>query len=136
MPESPYPMILVEEALAIIDREVKPLPTVTMSFNEALGLVLAEDIVADEPMPPFPAASVDGFAVIAADGSQTRRIVGDQMAGYLAGLPTDRRPGPKPPVGRKSCASCWKAKSRCQLRHRRSSCLRRRSRPSRSSLLH
>jgi molybdenum cofactor synthesis domain-containing protein len=57
-----------------------------MPFDHALGLVLAEDIFADEPMPPFAAASVDGFAVIAADGSGPRRIVGDQMAGYVAGV--------------------------------------------------
>jgi molybdenum cofactor synthesis domain-containing protein len=79
-------MILIEEALAIVEREVQPLPAVTMPFDQALGLILAEDIFAVEPMPPFPAASVDGFAVIAADGPGSRRIVGDQMAGYVAGL--------------------------------------------------
>ncbi|MBE7555076.1 MAG: molybdopterin molybdotransferase MoeA [Anaerolineales bacterium] len=84
MPESPYPMILIEEALALIERNVQLLPAVTMPFDQALGLVLAEDIFAAEPMPPFPAASVDGFAVIAADSSGPRRIVGDQMAGYMA----------------------------------------------------
>jgi molybdenum cofactor synthesis domain-containing protein len=86
MPESPYPMISVEAALAIIEREIHSLPALALPFNEALGLVLAEDVVAGEPMPPFPAASVDGFAVIAADGSGPRRIVGDQMAGYIAGV--------------------------------------------------
>lgn len=86
MPESPYPLILVEEALAIIEREVQFTPIITLSFDQALGLVLAEDIFADEPMPPFTAASVDGFAVIAADGPGPRRIVGNQMAGYVAGM--------------------------------------------------
>lgn len=86
MPESPYPMILIEAALAIIEREVRPLPPIQLPFYEALGLVLAEDIFADEPMPPFAAASVDGFAVVAADGPGRRRIVGDQMAGYMAGV--------------------------------------------------
>jgi molybdopterin molybdotransferase len=86
MPESPYPMIPIEEALAIIQREVQPLPAVTMPFNQALGLVLAEDVFADEPMPPFAAASVDGFAVIAADGPGPRRIVGNQIAGHVAEL--------------------------------------------------
>lgn len=86
MPESPYPMLLVEEALALIEREVRPLAPVTSSFIDALGLVLAEDVLAVEPMPPFAAASVDGFAVIAADGPGLRRIVGDQMAGYVASL--------------------------------------------------
>lgn len=84
MPESPYPMISIEEALALVECNVPLLPAVTMPFDQALGMVLAEDIFAAEPMPPFPAASVDGFAVIAADGSGSRRIIGDQMAGYVA----------------------------------------------------
>ncbi|GIK43589.1 MAG: molybdopterin molybdenumtransferase MoeA [Chloroflexota bacterium] len=84
MPESPYPMILIEEALALIEHNVQLLPAVTLPFDQALGLVLAEDIFAAEPMPLFPAASVDGFAVIAGDGPGPRRIVGEQMAGYMA----------------------------------------------------
>ncbi|MBN1994204.1 MAG: molybdopterin molybdotransferase MoeA [Anaerolineae bacterium] len=84
MPESPYPMIPLEEALAIIQREIQTLPAITMPFHKALGLVLAEDIFADEPMPPFAAAGMDGFAVVAADGPGPRRIVGDQTAGYVA----------------------------------------------------
>jgi molybdenum cofactor synthesis domain-containing protein len=79
-------MIEIEEALAIIEREVRPLPAVRLAFAEAMDHVLAEDIYAAEPMPPFPAAAVDGFAVIAADGPGRRRIVGDQMAGYVAKL--------------------------------------------------
>ena len=83
--ESPYPMIPVSEALEIILKEVHPLPPQLRPFSEVLGLVLAEDIHAPAPMPPFPAATVDGFAVIAADEG-LRQIVGDQMAGYMAGL--------------------------------------------------
>lgn len=90
MPESPYPMILIEEALSLIEREVQPLPTVRFPFDQALGLVLAEDVLAGEPMPPFAAASVDGFAVVAADGPGLRRIVGDQMAGYVAEVRVER----------------------------------------------
>jgi molybdenum cofactor synthesis domain-containing protein len=86
MPESPYPMIEIAEALALIDEQVGPLPALVLPFAEALGLVLAEDVVADEPMPPFAAASVDGYAVVAADGPGWRQIVGDQMAGYVAEL--------------------------------------------------
>ncbi len=91
MPESPYPMISIDEALRLIQREVQLLPAIKLPFTEALDLVLAEDVFAGEPMPPFPAASVDGYAVIAADGPGWRQIVGDQMAGYVAGLQV--RPG-------------------------------------------
>lgn len=83
MPESPYPMIPVEEAIEIILREVHPLPPVRVSFVDALGQVLAEDVHATEPMPPFQAAAVDGYAVIVADSSSVRRLVGEQSAGYV-----------------------------------------------------
>jgi len=85
MPESPYPMIPVTEALAIVLREVAPLPPVDVSFLDAEGLVLAEDVRAAEPIPQFPTATVDGFAVRAAD-TGARRIVGAQMAGEFAAV--------------------------------------------------
>jgi molybdenum cofactor synthesis domain-containing protein len=76
-------MLSVEEAIDIVLREVHPLTPVRMPFTQALGLVLAEDVHASEPMPPFRAASVDGFAVVAADPSPVRRLVGEQVAGYM-----------------------------------------------------
>ncbi len=85
MPESPYPMLPVEEALSLVLQNVSALPPETASFDEALGLVLAEDIIAADSLPPFPASTVDGYAVPAAD-SGPRRIVGNQMAGYMADI--------------------------------------------------
>ncbi|MEM7031630.1 MAG: gephyrin-like molybdotransferase Glp [Chloroflexota bacterium] len=85
MRQSPYPMISVQEALDIIFEQVKPLSPTTKPFTELMGLVLAEDIYATEPMPPFPAATVDGYAVIAADEGK-RQVLGDQMAGYVADM--------------------------------------------------
>lgn len=79
-------MIPVEEAIDIILQAVHPLQPVCVSFNDALGLVLAEDVHAAEPMPPFRAASVDGYAVIATDPAPARRVVGDQSAGYINDL--------------------------------------------------
>lgn len=76
-------MIPVEEAIDLILQTVHPLPPVHMPFSDALGLVLAEDVHAAEPMPPFRAASVDGYAVIATDPAAVRRVVGDQLAGYV-----------------------------------------------------
>ncbi|MCB0191713.1 MAG: molybdopterin molybdotransferase MoeA [Anaerolineae bacterium] len=84
--ESPYPMISIEDALAIIQNAIQPLPSINIPFQTAPGYVLAEDVFANEPMPPFPASSVDGYAVVAADGPGKRRIVGDQAAGYMAGI--------------------------------------------------
>lgn len=83
MPESPYPMIPVADAIAIILKEVAPLPPVLLPFTQARGLVLAEDVFAPEPTPPFPASTKDGYAVLAAD-TGNRQIIGEQMAGYIA----------------------------------------------------
>ncbi len=86
MRESPYPMISVEEALARVLANVAPLPVVERRFDQAQGWVLAEDVRASDPLPPFPASTVDGFAVIAAEGAAARELVGEQFAGYDAGL--------------------------------------------------
>jgi molybdenum cofactor synthesis domain-containing protein len=79
-------MIPVEQAIDIILQVVAPLPPIRVWFMDALGLVLAEDVHASEPMPPFRATSVDGYAVVAGDPSPVRRLVGEQSAGYIADL--------------------------------------------------
>jgi molybdenum cofactor synthesis domain-containing protein len=86
MRESPYPMISIEEALERVITNVSPLPVSTRRFDEACGWVLAEDVKAEEPLPPFPASTVDGFAILAADGAEERELVGEQFAGYDAEL--------------------------------------------------
>lgn len=85
MPESPYPMIPIEKAIAIVLEKISPLPPIEISFADALGLVLAEDVIASEALPPFPASTVDGFALRSAD-SGVRKIVGAQMAGEFTEL--------------------------------------------------
>jgi molybdenum cofactor synthesis domain-containing protein len=76
-------MISVEEAINIILQQIRSLPPRRIPFPDAWGLVLAEDVYATEPMPPFRAASVDGYALIAGDTSPARRLVGQQSAGYV-----------------------------------------------------
>lgn len=83
---SPYPMISIEEALALIVGHCPVQPRLALPFDQAHGAVLAAPIVADDPMPPFRAATVDGFAVRAADGATERTLVGAQFAGYDAAL--------------------------------------------------
>ncbi|MCC7354610.1 MAG: molybdopterin molybdotransferase MoeA, partial [Anaerolineae bacterium] len=86
MPESPYPMLSVDEALRIVLEHTPVLAPMRIPFVQAQGRVLAETLRALEPMPPFPAAGKDGYAVIAADTSPVRRVVGEQYAGYVADL--------------------------------------------------
>jgi gephyrin len=86
MKTSEYPMITVEEAIEIVLKNVSALEPVRVPLAGALQRVLAEDIVAAEDMPPFAASAKDGFAVIAADDSPVRRVVGEQLAGANADL--------------------------------------------------
>ena len=56
------------EVLAMIPREFKPLGEAeTVSFTEAAGRVLAEDIAAEEYVPDFDRSTVDGYACRARD---------------------------------------------------------------------
>ncbi|MEO8971893.1 MAG: gephyrin-like molybdotransferase Glp [Ktedonobacteraceae bacterium] len=83
-------MISVEEALARILAEIGPLAVTQIPLAETLGLVLAEDIVAQEDMPPFANSAMDGFALLSRD-SQPRdgqpprlKVTGGVAAGYVA----------------------------------------------------
>jgi molybdopterin molybdotransferase len=82
-------MMSVEEALARILAEIQALPTTQVPLPEALGLVLAQDIVAQEDIPPFSNSAMDGFALLSRD-SQPRsgqpprlRVTGGVAAGYV-----------------------------------------------------
>lgn len=58
--ESPFPMISVSDAQAKVLEFCLVLGSEKVSFTQALGRVLAEDVLAREPLPPFPASTKDG----------------------------------------------------------------------------
>ena len=64
----------------VMDR-VRRTATEHVPLSEAAGRWLAEDVVADDNHPPFPAATMDGYAVLAADTSPWREVIGYQPAG-------------------------------------------------------
>ncbi len=71
--------------------DLTALEPVELGLSDALGLVLAEDIRAPEPLPPFTNSAMDGYAVTATDvGGSDRghparlRIVGEAAAGQGA----------------------------------------------------
>ena len=83
-------MLSVEEALERILSAFRPLEPERVPILEALGRVLAEDIYADEDIPPRANSSMDGYAVLSADtagasrGVPVRlRVVGELAAGYV-----------------------------------------------------
>ena len=83
-------MISVEEALERILRDISPLDVTQVPLPQSLGLLLAEDVVAHEDIPPFANSAMDGFALLSRD-SQPRdgqpprlRVTGGVAAGYVA----------------------------------------------------
>ena len=89
--ESPYPMLAVEQALEVVLAQAVPLPAQRVDLAAATGLILAEDVVANEPLPPFPASTKDGYAVIAADGPGDYAQIGEVTAGRVGDFTV--RPG-------------------------------------------
>src|SRR5215207_4360330 len=82
----PERMILPDEARATIFRYLWRLPAESVPLRDASWRVLSGDLVATEDQPPFPAATMDGYAVVADDPSPWREIIGRQSAGYVADL--------------------------------------------------
>lgn len=74
-------MLTVVEALKAVLERAGPLPPRRNTLRDALGCVLAEEVVAEGDLPPFDKALVDGYAVRAADlgGSETVLRVGEEI---------------------------------------------------------
>ncbi len=62
-------MISVSEALELCLARAVPFSPVRLALDDALGLVLAEDVLSDIDSPPFDKALMDGFAVRSVDVS-------------------------------------------------------------------
>jgi molybdenum cofactor synthesis domain-containing protein len=77
-------MIPVAEAVRIIREHASPLEAERVPLGEALGRVLAEDVLADSDLPPFDRAQMDGYAVRSEDLREVParlRVVGEAAAG-------------------------------------------------------
>jgi molybdopterin molybdotransferase len=82
-------LLSVEQAAALMARQVTPIvETETVELAKADRRVLAEDLVAPIPLPPFDNSAVDGYAVrhadLAAEGETRLRIGGRIAAGDAA----------------------------------------------------
>jgi molybdenum cofactor synthesis domain-containing protein len=90
-------MIPLDEARARVLSDCVPLPPRPHALAEALGLVVAQDVIASELIPPFNNTGVDGFAVRSADtaaagpGTPVRLLVSGTLA---AGAASDGEVGP------------------------------------------
>jgi molybdopterin molybdotransferase len=57
----------VEEHQRVVAGLITPRPAVTVAIGDALGLVLADDVVAPLSLPGFDNSAMDGYAVVAED---------------------------------------------------------------------
>lgn len=61
---SSYDLLSVEDALNIILKHSFTLPPQKCPLIDADGKILAHDVFAKDPLPPFRASIMDGYAVI------------------------------------------------------------------------
>jgi molybdopterin molybdotransferase len=66
-------LLTVDEAQERILRAIRPLDALVASLDQALGLVLAQDVVAGHDNPPFDNSAMDGYACRASDIAEATR---------------------------------------------------------------
>jgi molybdopterin molybdotransferase len=84
-------MLSVDDARERILAAFSPLPAVDVPLLDALDLILAEDVIAGEDVPPFRNSAMDGYAVrsvdtqgATVDTGVSLRVIADLAAGYPA----------------------------------------------------
>ncbi len=77
-------MIPVAEALERLFALVSPLPAETVPLGQAAGRTLASPVAARRTQPPFAAAAMDGYALIAAEARPGAQfdVIGTSAAGH------------------------------------------------------
>jgi molybdopterin molybdotransferase len=81
----PGSLFTVDEARASVLAAVRPLPAESVAATDALGRVLAEDVVADLDLPPFDSSAMDGYALdgdaLSAQAGGELPVAGESRAG-------------------------------------------------------
>ena len=73
--------VTVEQALKLIYTNVKPKSIKIIAIEDAVGYVLAEDIVATHNLPPYDNSAMDGYAVKVEDSGQCVQVSHTIFAG-------------------------------------------------------
>lgn len=84
-------MLTLEEARAKILAAVPRLGEETVALDDLCGRVLAEDVLASGPLPPFDYSAMDGYALVAAEHAPSMPVIGESRAG--GPLPAVLAPG-------------------------------------------
>ncbi len=84
------PLVSLTDARGVVLSHCPVLPVVRIDLADAIGCVLAEQVIAPEDVPPFANSAVDGYAVVSADlisGECELPVIGEVAAGAPADLP-------------------------------------------------
>ncbi len=81
-------LLSIDDALALIEAHVVPLPAEDVALEQAYGRYIAEELRAAIDLPPFASSAMDGYALRAEDSTGRLTIVGESSAGspYLGEL--------------------------------------------------
>jgi molybdopterin molybdotransferase len=88
-------LLSIEEAQELVLARVEPLPTETVSVEDAVGRVLAEPASAAIDLPPFDSSAMDGFALRSDDTPGTLPV----PFRIAAGAPAERSLAPGEAMG-------------------------------------
>ena len=83
-------MTPLEEVRQVVLAQCARGPVVTLPVREVRGCVLAADVVATEPVPPFANTAVDGYAVRSVDVATVPvelKVIGEVAAGAVSPVP-------------------------------------------------
>jgi molybdopterin molybdotransferase len=75
-------LLTIDEALARVLEQARPLPDEEVPVADASGRVLAASALARVDLPPFPSSAMDGYAVRAGDTPAVLVLVGQSAAGH------------------------------------------------------
>jgi molybdopterin molybdotransferase len=76
-------ILTLEDALQIIAENVSPLAVDDVELADAVGRVLAQDVVSDVCIPPFDKSAMDGYACKKTSLAEPMHLVGEISAGMV-----------------------------------------------------
>ncbi len=80
-PRSTPKLLSIDEALALVEARVTPLPAEEVSIVHAYGRYIAQELRAAIDLPPFASSAMDGYALRAEDTPGSLTVVGESSAG-------------------------------------------------------
>uniref|UniRef100_H2Z0L5 molybdopterin adenylyltransferase n=1 Tax=Ciona savignyi TaxID=51511 RepID=H2Z0L5_CIOSA len=79
----PYPPVSLEKAFGLVVSNTDSTPVTVVQLKDSPNYTLAEDVLANESVPPLPTSILDGYAVIAADTPGNLEVINSKSSDVL-----------------------------------------------------